>query len=315
MNLSKYFRISVTNRCNLNCAFCHREGNQSRDTSELSPGEVETACKAALSLGFQKVKLTGGEPTLHSDIYDLIERLSRLNIPDLSMITNGTRLASQSDRLWRAGLRRLNVTMNTLDQKRFAEMHGTPKLSVAQILEGIERARQVGFQDIKINFVFSGADSQADLEDLMAYTKAQGLILVLLSMLDKQSCCSLEYLYRLISRYGIEEEEIITDAEGIRKRLLHLKSGTRVLLRIDELFQCRPYPFCVRCETQMDCREGIFPIRLSAMGDLIPCMASEKHRIPILPALQAGDVEQVRSAFFELDGRYRSYEASAVHLS
>lgn len=315
MNLSKYFRISVTNRCNLNCVFCHREGNQSRDICELTPSEVEIACKAALSLGFQKVKLTGGEPTLHENIYNLIRRLSALEIPDLSMITNGTLLSSQADELWRAGLRRLNVTLNTLDPARFEAMQCAPGISVAQILEGIERAKQAGFHNIKINFVFSGSNSQADLEDLMAYTREQGLILVLLPVLDKQSFYSLDYLYQLVSQYGIEDEELITDAEGIQKRLICLKSGARILLRVDELGQRRPYLFCAHCETRMDCREGIFPIRLSATGELIPCMASEEHRISILPALQSGDIEQVRSAFFKLDRRYRSYETPTVHLS
>ncbi len=315
INVSRYFRISVTNRCNLNCVFCHREGNQSQDVGELTPSEVETACRAALSLGFQKVKLTGGEPTLHRNIYELIRRLSALKIPDLSMITNGTQLANQAELLWHAGLRRLNVTLNTLKQERFAAMQRTANQSVAQILEGIERAKQMGFHDIKINFVFAGPDSQTDLEELITYTKEQGLILVLLPVLEKQTSYSLEYLYQLTSQYGIEREEIITDTEGIRKRLIYLKSGARILLRVDELLQHHPYPFCFHCSDQMDCREGIYPIRLSAMGELIPCMASNKHRIAILSALRAGDVEQARAAFFKLDGRYRSNDTTAVHLS
>lgn len=314
MGLSKYFRISVTNRCNLNCTFCHREGDQSEDARELSASEVETACKAVLSLGFRKVKLTGGEPTLHGDIFGVIRQLSALKIPDFSMITNGTRLVDYADALWEAGLRRLNVTLNTLNQERFITIQRAPGISVTQILRGIERAKQVGFHDMKINFVFSGADSQTDLEELMAYTKEQGLMLVLLPVLDRQSFYSLEYLHQLILRYGVETEDIITDGEGIQKRLIRLSSGGRILLRVDELAQKRPYPFCARCETRANCREGIFPIRLSAEGELIPCMASEKHRISILSALRAGDVERVRSAFFKLDGRYRIYETPAVHL-
>lgn len=302
---SKYFRISVTTQCNLSCFFCHREGGTDSFEEELSPAQLELACAAARLEGFEKFKLTGGEPLMRKDICEIVARLSAMELPDLSMITNGTLLADYAETLWDAGLRRLNVTLNTLDEKRLQQLQAGWRVPLAQVLEGIASARRAGFQNIKINFVYLGLESDADLDALLRYTANEGHTLVVLPMLGIRVSNPLDFLYRKLETYGIIEETLQVDAEGIRRRLLRLPGGASVLLRMDVLSQCRPYTFCEQCDTKEACQEGIFPIRLSACGELIPCMANTTHRQSIREQLTAGNLEGIRQVFSEVHRWYR----------
>ena len=313
MNFAKYFRISVTKNCNLNCYYCHREGNFTNSNVELTADDFAFVCSAALQSGFKKFKLTGGEPTVREDICEIIEKLSALNLPDLSMITNGTRLADISAELWQAGLRRLNVSLNTLNPERFkviqrgenfsknksADSNSAEKYSktLQKILRGIEVARQTGFKNMKLNFVYSTDESLQDLKDLIIFSAEHDCILVLLPVIEKNFYCTLDYLYDLIKSFGIIREEIITDSEGIRKRLVYLKNSGKVLLRVDELANCKPYIFCEKCLQKKICREGIFPVRLSADGVIIPCMASQENRLNVFDFIKCRDRENLISAF------------------
>ena len=107
-------RISLTEKCNLNCFFCHREGCD-KSEGELSPPEVRRLVEAAASLGVKKVKLTGGEPLLRSDLEEIIWEIARIpGITEVSLTTNGFQLAERARALRRAGLKRVNVNLPSL---------------------------------------------------------------------------------------------------------------------------------------------------------------------------------------------------------
>ena len=309
MNPSKYFRISLTEKCNLDCYYCHKEGNFSTQNFLMTPKDLKFVCEIALQAGFRKFKLTGGEPTLRCDICEIITELSALNLPDLSMITNGTRLCELATDLKRAGLPRLNVTLNTLNPKRFEKIQ-RKKISenvLEKIINGIDAAQNVGFRNIKLNFVYFDEDSQKDLSELISFVKSRDCILVVLPVLQNLRY-TLEYLYDLIKNFGIDDEEILTDAEGIRKKLIRLKNGARILLRIDELANKKPYIFCQDCTNKKICREGIFPIRLSAKGEIIPCMASFENRIDIFPLIKERNIVALKKTFEKINLWYRKNE-------
>ena len=294
---SSYFRISVISKCNLACQFCHREGNYARLEEILTPQEIQFACKVALKAGFNKFKITGGEPTEREDLDVIVSLLSQLHLPDLSMITNGTNLVALSQKLWNAGLRRINVTLNTLDPKRFQQFRPKKGIDVQSIVKGIEVAKQAGFEHLKINFVFFDKDSEKDLEDLIEFVRKTNLTLVVLPVINDNRLYSLDDMYNLIKTYGIRSEEIIVDNEGLRKRNIYLNGGGTVLLRIDELAWKRPYSFCSKCANSLKCREGIFPIRLSANGELITSLADFEHRINVRNIFGNRDEDVLKDAF------------------
>jgi cyclic pyranopterin phosphate synthase len=149
-----YLRISVTDRCNLRCVYCMPpEGVPWRSHDEiLRYEEVELIVRAAASLGISKVRLTGGEPLVRLGFVDLVRMLARIpGIDDLAMTTNGTLLAQYAAELAQAGLKRVNVSLDTLQPERFRQI--THQGELATVFEGIYAAREAGLVPLKVNTV------------------------------------------------------------------------------------------------------------------------------------------------------------------
>jgi cyclic pyranopterin phosphate synthase len=149
-----YLRISVTDRCNLRCVYCMPpEGVPWRSHDEiLRYEEIELIVRVAASLGISKVRLTGGEPLVRLGFAELVRMLARIpGIDDLAMTTNGTLLARYAAELAQAGLKRANVSLDTLQPKRFRQI--TRRGDLATVFEGIAAAREAGLVPVKINTV------------------------------------------------------------------------------------------------------------------------------------------------------------------
>ena len=147
-------RISVTDRCNIRCFYCMPE-NEVRfvDRREiLDFEEIERFARVAAAEGIRKVRVTGGEPLLRRNLPFLIGRLAAIpGIDDLALTTNGVLLEEMAEPLYAAGLRRLNVHIDTLDRERFAQI--TRRDDLPRVLAGLEAAKRAGFQKIKLNAV------------------------------------------------------------------------------------------------------------------------------------------------------------------
>lgn len=147
-------RISVTDRCNIRCFYCMPADNvQFMDRKHLLTfEEIERFVRVAVTLGVDKIRLTGGEPLVRKDLYKLVERLAAIpEIKDIGITTNGILLADEAQRLWDAGLRRINISLDALDPVRFKEI--TRREGYEKVLEGIAAAQRVGFDPVKVNAV------------------------------------------------------------------------------------------------------------------------------------------------------------------
>jgi cyclic pyranopterin phosphate synthase len=163
----QYLRISVTDRCNLRCVYCMpSEGVDSCSHLDiLRYEEIETIVRAAAGLGISKIRLTGGEPLVRLGIVDLVHMLSRVpGVDDLSMTTNGTLLARCAQELAGAGLRRVNVSLDTLRPERFQAITRLGRLEDA--LAGIEAARCAGLEPVKVNAVVIRGLNDDEVVDL-----------------------------------------------------------------------------------------------------------------------------------------------------
>ena len=150
----KYLRVSVTDRCNFRCTYCMPEGgfDQLRRSELLSFDELTAVVRVMARLGVEKVRLTGGEPLLRRELPRLVGQVSAVpGIKLVAMTTNGHLLARDAAALYDAGLRRLNVSLDTFDAARFAEV--TRGGQLAAVLDGLAAARAVGFTDLRINAV------------------------------------------------------------------------------------------------------------------------------------------------------------------
>jgi len=145
-------RISITDRCNFRCVYCMPEEMEFYPRGViLTYEEIVRLAGVASRLGVDKIRLTGGEPLVRRDLPRLIRALRGLPLRDLSLTTNGARLAEMAGELWDAGLRRLNVSLDSLDPARFAEITRRPLFDA--VLRGLDEAARVGFAPIKVNAV------------------------------------------------------------------------------------------------------------------------------------------------------------------
>ena len=167
-----YLRISLTDHCNFRCVYCMPlEGLSLLPSSELlRAAEIETVARVAVALGFRKIRLTGGEPTLRPDLVEIVERLARIDgLGDLAMTTNGVRLPALAGPLVAAGLQRINVHLDSLDPVRVARIMRWGTL--AEIWAGIEAAEAAGLRPIKLNAVVAAGLNEDDVVPLAALTR------------------------------------------------------------------------------------------------------------------------------------------------
>jgi len=168
-----YLRVSVTDRCNYRCVYCMpAEGMSWRPRDELlSYEEIARLVFVFARLGIRQIRLTGGEPTLRSDITDLIAAISQIEgIDDLAMTTNGHTLGKLAPRLAAAGLTRINVSIDSLKPERFSEITRGGKL--ARVLAGIDAARAAGMVPVKLNAVLLRGVNEDEVFDLIEYCAA-----------------------------------------------------------------------------------------------------------------------------------------------
>ena len=171
-----YLRVSVTDRCNLRCGYCMPASGVPFWTSDerLANDELFRLMDVFVGLGVKKVRLTGGEPLLRPDLERIIGRLrARPEIEDIALSTNGVFLAKRARSLKKAGLSRINISLDTFRPERFARIARSNRLF--DVMQGIEEALQVGFQPVKINVVLMRGINEDELEDFVALAVARPL--------------------------------------------------------------------------------------------------------------------------------------------
>ena len=177
-----YVRVSVTDRCNLRCTYCMSEDMQFLPKADLlTLEELERVCDAFIRRGVRKLRLTGGEPLMRKGIMNLVRGLSRHlgdgTLDELTLTTNGVRLREFAPGLAEAGVRRINVSLDSLDPRTFARIARSDCLS--QVLDGIAAAKDAGLK-VKLNTVALKSDNAAELPKLIEWAHAGGMDITLI---------------------------------------------------------------------------------------------------------------------------------------
>jgi cyclic pyranopterin phosphate synthase len=170
-----YLRVSVTDRCNLRCTYCMPEEGVTLLKHEdiLTFNEIVDFIKVAVSFGIDKVRITGGEPLVRKGIIDLVKLVAEIpGIDDLSMTTNAILLSQFAKPLWNSGLRRVNVSLDTIDQKKFSQL--TRGGDINLVMYGLAEAKRVGFKPIKINCVIDKSSSEPDAMAVKEFAENNG---------------------------------------------------------------------------------------------------------------------------------------------
>lgn len=183
-------RISLLDRCNFRCPYCmpetefHPDYQFLKKQQLLSHEEILTIATVAVRLGVTKLRLTGGEPLLDKKVPELVRSLARLHgVDDLALTTNGTLLASLADELADAGLHRVTVSLDSLDEAIFRQMSGN-RGDLAKVMQGIEAAEKAGLSPVKINTVVQRGVNDHTVLDLLEYFRGSGHIVRLIEFMD-----------------------------------------------------------------------------------------------------------------------------------
>jgi len=199
-------RLSLTDRCDLACIYCRPDKRDGYRNERLDLDAWKTMMRGLVAAGVRRVRLTGGEPLLHPEVVDVVRFLGTLGLDDLALTTNATRLARLATPLRAAGLRRINVSLDTLDPERFRRMTRGGRLDVVQ--GGIEAARAAGYDEIKLNAVVVRGENDDEIEGLVRWSWERGIV------------------PRLLEVMGVGEGAKLLDrvvpASEMRARLAHL---------------------------------------------------------------------------------------------
>lgn len=273
----EYLRLSVTDRCDLRCAYCIPQGFKGFEEPAhwLDFDELERLLTVFARLGLRRVRLTGGEPLLRRGIAELAGRIAAIpGIADLSLSTNATRLAPMAARLKQAGVQRLNVSLDSLDPDTVSRLNGRPVL--AAVLAGLDAADAAGFAPIKINMVVMRENAH-EVERMVEFCLARGYVLRLIELMPMgETARRMGYVdlqpikRRLQARYGLIDTVL---PGGGPARYLGSPDGRFTVGFITPLSQ----HFCATCNR----------VRLTVDGQLHLCLGQD-DRVDLRALIRAG---------------------------
>ena len=264
----EYLRLSVTDRCDFRCVYCMAEDMTFLPRAQiLTLEEIERLARLFVSLGVRKIRLTGGEPLVRRGIVDLCARISALpGLRELVMTSNGSQLVKLAEPLAGAGVKRLNISLDSLDPERFKAITRTGELQ--QVLDGIEAARAAGLERIKLNTVVLKGRNHDEVPALTEYALSRGLDITFIEEMPlgevgrergEAYCSSDEVRAMLSERYRLLDS---TESSGGPARYLRVEGypDSRI-----GFISPHSHNFCDTCNR----------VRLTTEGRLLLCLGHE----------------------------------------
>ncbi len=288
-----YLRLSVTDRCDFRCTYCMSEDMVFAPREEiLSLEELYAVADAFISLGVKRIRVTGGEPLVRKGLPTLLARLgAREELEDLAITTNGSQLHALASTLREAGVKRLNISLDSLKRERFAELTRRDRLE--RVLAGIEAARAAGFKRIKLNSVILKGRNDDEIIDLVTFAIDRGLDISFIEEMPLGSvssherhvtfCSSDEVRQRIETRYPLVRS---SHATGGPSRYWQV-AGTQTQVGF---ISPHSNNFCGSCNR----------VRVTAEGKLVLCLGHEGALdLKSLMRAHPGDAERLRNALVD----------------
>lgn len=282
----KSIRISVTSKCNFDCVYCHQEGIE-KSRSEMTADEIVRIVNVTAQHGVKKVKLTGGEPLLRRDIEEIVERVANVQgITEVSMTTNASLLSKKSERLMKAGLKRVNVSLDTLNPETFSNI--TKGGDLDTVIEGIKSAVETGLHPVKLNMVVMREVNADKIKEMIAFATANNSILQLIGLMEN------EYSDEFFKEYSCNLDKIVQQLEEDANEVLvrkFMQNRTRYILdegEVEVVFPMHNTEFCANCTR----------IRITADGKFKPCLMRNDNYVDFLGAMRSGASDDVLEKLF-----------------
>ena len=283
-------RITITNRCNVNCVYCHHDGMVS-SKQEMTADELYTICKIAKNIGVKKIRLSGGEPLIRKDIVEVVEKIASIGFKDISMTTNGTMLEKYAQGLKDAGLDRVNVSLDTLNRETYEFI--TKKDYLESAKAGILKAVEVGLYPVKINMVIMKDINQNEIKDMFHFCKENNIVLQLIELIESENCdddkFSADYHYKL----DMIEERLADIADDVHERKF-MQGRKKYYIDGGEIEVVKPVDnstFCANCSR----------LRITPDGKIKPCLLRNDNLVELISHVRNGESEEQLEKIF-LDG-------------
>lgn len=280
MHNIRYLRVIVTNSCNLNCFFCHREGNTGLDFNNQL--DIETLIEdihVLVNCGIKKIKLMGGEPTLCNQLGKLIKVIKDMNTDlDVSMVTNAVVNRESINEYIEAGIDRINVSLHGFDYNIFNNITKGKMHQFLTVIDNILYMKKCGILG-KINYVLLKGINEDEFLKVLSFVQENDIVVDVLNYLgdDDEKITSYFYSFKEIEHmikksYTVNERYVYENPSSLNSIRLSLMGGGTVNLKVNQL---REYSFlkaCQKCEKSEYCKEGIAAIRLTNFGIIKPCI-------------------------------------------
>ena len=292
-------RISITQRCNNQCAYCHREGEvqrANRSAEKMSVEEIVRIAKIAVGLGISRVKLTGGEPLMRQDLPEIVAGIAAVpGLRDLSLTTNGLLLGGMAKELRECGLKRVNISLPSLNPETYHKLTGG---KIEDALAGVKAAIEAGFCPVKLNMVILKDVNVGDVPEMIEYAGRTGVVLQLIE-LDPINVS--DKYYSMHHRSLDEQEDMLREkAVTIEKRqfmhnrlIYHLPNVT-----VEVVHPIENSDFCMHC-TRM---------RVTSDGKLKPCLMKNNNLTDILTPIRKGaNDEKLKQLFIQANALREPY--------
>jgi cyclic pyranopterin phosphate synthase len=280
-------RITLTNRCNVNCLYCHHDG-MVKSKDEMTADELYTICKVAKKIGVKKIRLSGGEPLLKKDIVEIVQKIASLDFKDISMTTNGILLEKYAQELKDAGLDRVNVSLDTLNRETFEFI--TKKDYLEDAKKGILKAVEVGMYPVKINMVIMKDINQNEIDDMFEFCKEHDIVLQLIELIESENCdddkFSADYHYKLDDI----EKELADIADEVHERKF-MQGRKKYYIDGGEIEVVKPVDnatFCANCSR----------LRITPDGKIKPCLLRNDNLVELISYVRNGASEEELEEIF-----------------
>jgi len=259
-------RISVTAECNLNCIYCHREGE--RDSKEpLSCEQIIKTVAQFTERGVKKIKITGGEPLIRDDIVQIVEGISKLGANvEISIVTNGLLLAQKAKALKDAGLGRVNIGCDSISSPVLLK-------NIQNISSGLKAAKEARLNPIKLNMVVLAGVNVCEIDNMVEFARSQDVILQLIELINTDEIFFSKHYYSLDEF----EDELKKKAHLTVERRHRSRSQYYLDDVVVEVVRPNSRDFCIQCNK----------IRVTSDGRIKPCLRVFDNHISLSKALEA----------------------------
>lgn len=288
-------RLAVTRHCNLRCQFCHMEGEEKNANSaeEMAVDEIVRIVRIAVELGVSKVKLTGGEPLMRKDITEIVKGIASLRgLADLSMTTNGTLLASLAEELHANGLKRLNISLPTLNEEVYGKLTGG---RLDDVLEGVKTAVKVGFYPVKLNMLVLKGMNDYAVPEMIEFASETGAILQLIEL----EPVNIDEAYYSASHKSLDEYEMMLKEKAVNVEVRQYMQNRHVYhlpnAKVEVVHPLENTSFCMHCTR----------LRVTSDGKLKPCLMRNGNLVDILTPLRNGANDKELTELFKLANQRR----------